>query len=382
MLTTSVAVVRKMLDAVAGSAPSFRSVRGISDPGDPADDAGDRHGEKNAQSELKPRRVLLHRGGDPHSGAGRDPDERPVQEAEQRFLGDQPLLLAGSKLAEREPSQGDRERLTPGVAGLPREDGQEDGEDHDAVDRPLEDSDDRRRQKGGQEVQLEPGMPELQAAGPRREEPLLLVDADHRPGLGADLDRLLLEHRLSADLADERPVGEADGIHGKVPVEHEPHRVAQLEIGGQEEHVSEHHVRKLRRAVGKEQVAHRHDPDQVPLGVHDEPVGHEGVLDELANRLDRLPHRDVGRKDCGRGLHHAADRCRPPRRRSGPTPSPPPGRRRRAACAAVFHGSRRRACAPSGVDARRTASVVASSFEARISAPSRAPRDAISRVSD
>jgi hypothetical protein len=35
MLTTSVAVVRKMLDAVAGSAPSFRSVKGMRAPAMP-----------------------------------------------------------------------------------------------------------------------------------------------------------------------------------------------------------------------------------------------------------------------------------------------------------------------------------------------------------
>src|SRR5205085_5133919 len=110
--------------------------------------------------------------------------------------------------------------LTPGVAGLSGEHGQEDGEDHELIERVLEHPDYRRCDEGGEKVELQPRVAELQASRPGSEESLLLVDTDHLSRLGADLEGLLLEHGLTAHETDQLSVTVADRIHREVAVEH------------------------------------------------------------------------------------------------------------------------------------------------------------------
>ena len=134
---------------------------------------------------------------------GGDADEQAVAEAEQALLGDQPADQPRLQFAERHAAQRDRERLAAGIAGLARHDRQEDGEDDELAERMLEHADHGRGDEGGEQVDLQPGVPELEAARQRRRQPFLLLDADHLAGLGADLDRLVAEQFLAADQALE-----------------------------------------------------------------------------------------------------------------------------------------------------------------------------------
>ena len=71
MLATSVMVVRKMLDAVAGSAPSFLSVIGIERARDPGDGAGERHRHHHDQAQLDRIGIALRARHDDHADARR-----------------------------------------------------------------------------------------------------------------------------------------------------------------------------------------------------------------------------------------------------------------------------------------------------------------------
>src|SRR4026207_169322 len=91
MLTTSVAVVRKMLEAVAGSKPKRFNVSGTIAPEMPLAEAAPRVGVGAAAA-----------------GAG------AVREAGPGFLGHQATLGAGLELAQRHAAQRHGERLAAG----------------------------------------------------------------------------------------------------------------------------------------------------------------------------------------------------------------------------------------------------------------------------
>ena len=213
MLAMSLAVVRKMLDAVAGSAPKRFSVSGITAPAKPAIVQL----PTIATSTMKPSigsgcASPLHRRVDEHAKAGGDADQQAVEEAEQAFLRHQPADELGLELAERDAAKRDRQRLAAGIAGLAGHDRQEDGEDDELVDGAFEDADHGGRDKRGEQVDLQPGMAKAEAARQGRREPLLLVDADHLARLGADLDRLFGEQLLAADQPDQAALAVADRI--------------------------------------------------------------------------------------------------------------------------------------------------------------------------
>ena len=69
-----------------------------------------------------------------------DADERAVQQAEEGLLEDQPSPSPVPQLAEGQAAERDRERLAAGVARLAGQDGEEDGQDDEPVDRALEEA--------------------------------------------------------------------------------------------------------------------------------------------------------------------------------------------------------------------------------------------------
>ena len=94
---------------------------------------------------------------------------------------------------EREAAQRDRQRLAAGVPRLTGEHRQEDGEHHDAIERLLEDADHAGGDERGEEIELQPGVAEAEAARPGGGDALLRLDADHLSGLRREIQRLLLE---------------------------------------------------------------------------------------------------------------------------------------------------------------------------------------------
>ena len=89
MLTTSVAVVRKMLDAVAGSAPKRFSVSGMIAPEMPLAMHEPIMARNTTKAEHHRLRLVLAGGGDVHADRGGDADADAVQAAEPGFLHDQ-----------------------------------------------------------------------------------------------------------------------------------------------------------------------------------------------------------------------------------------------------------------------------------------------------
>ena len=75
--------------------------------------------------------------------------------------------LALAQIAERDAAQGNRQRLAAGVPGLAGEHRQEDREHHQLVECGLENPDHRRRDEGGEQIELQPRMTKLEAARPR-----------------------------------------------------------------------------------------------------------------------------------------------------------------------------------------------------------------------
>ncbi len=57
----------------------------------------------------------------------------------------------------------------------------------------------------------------------------------------------------------------------------------------------------------EQKVAHRDQAEQLAGLVDDKTVGHECRLDHVAQSLDGIAYADLGRKDCNRRIHHAAD---------------------------------------------------------------------------
>ena len=266
MLATSVAVVRKMLEAVAGSAPRLRSVSGMSAPARPLTTQLAIIAANTTSAERERLRLALRAGDDQHADAGGHADERAVQQAEQRLLRDQPARVAVPELAEREAAQRHGERLAAGVARLAGEHRQEHREHHQPVDRALEEADDRGGEEGREQVELQPRVAEAQAARPGRREALLLLDADHRAGLRADLERLLLEERAAAHRADEPPAGVAHGVDREVARHHLARGLDERQLGLERERVAQHDRLERAPVVGEQQVAHRHDAEQRAAG--------------------------------------------------------------------------------------------------------------------
>jgi hypothetical protein len=77
--------------------------------------------------------------------------------------------------------------------------------------------------------------------------------------------------------------------------------------GESENGIGEHHILQARVAIVEEEVAHRHQARELPLGIHHEDVGHEARAHHRAQRLDGVAHHDLGPEDGGRGLHRLPD---------------------------------------------------------------------------
>ena len=71
MLAMSLAVVRKMLEAVAGSAPKRFSISGITAPAKPAMVQLADHRDQHDEGEHDRLRLAFHRGIDEHAGGRR-----------------------------------------------------------------------------------------------------------------------------------------------------------------------------------------------------------------------------------------------------------------------------------------------------------------------
>ena len=84
--------------------------------------------------------------------------------------------------------------------------------------------------KSGEEIALKPGMPEAEALCPGSAQAFFSFHADHGSRLQAEFHRLCLEQHLSANQADQFPVGVADRIdrimanHGRFHRLDERHR--------------------------------------------------------------------------------------------------------------------------------------------------------------
>src|SRR5215204_3129398 len=145
MLATSVAVVTKMLEAVAGSAPKRLRANGTIAP------------------------------------------EMPLMAQ----------LSAAARLdvPQRDAANGDRERLAAGVARLAGEHRQERGEDDEPVEGALEKGHHAAGGERRDQVDEQPRIAELEALADGRRDPLLLLDTHHGAGLRGDLERFQFEQR-------------------------------------------------------------------------------------------------------------------------------------------------------------------------------------------
>ena len=83
----------------------------------------------------------------------------------------------GLQLAQREPPQRHGHGLAAGVARLPGQHGEEDGQHRHPRDGALEEPDHRGREKGGHQVELQPRVAEAQTGRERRAGALLFLDA-------------------------------------------------------------------------------------------------------------------------------------------------------------------------------------------------------------
>ena len=211
MLATSVAVVRKMLDAVAGSAPNRFSTSGINAPAKPADDAAAVIATSTT-GRAAGLRIALHACVDPHAEAGGDADEHAVEKPSSAFLGDQPARSPGFRSPSVMPRRVTASAWQPVLPDWPASTGRKTASMTSCASVSSKTPTTRGRDEGGDEIDLQPGMAEAQAARERRVEPLLLVHADHLARLGGDLDRLVAEQLLAADQPLQPPLGVADRI--------------------------------------------------------------------------------------------------------------------------------------------------------------------------
>ena len=140
-----------------------------------------------------------------------------------------------------------------------------------------------------------------------RGDTFFFFQADHAAGLQRDLDRLRLEHALSAKQPDKSLFSVDHWIHRVVPVEHQLHRVHQRHRRLQRERIAEHDVAQRRRIVAEQEIAHRHEAEKLLVALEHVDVGDEGGLHQLAQLVDRLAHRLLRRIARDHRLHHAAD---------------------------------------------------------------------------
>ena len=137
MLAMSVAVVRKILEAVAGSKPSFFSVSGIMAPATPLTTQLAIMASSTANPRCSADGLCWRSRRDIHADGGHEPHEHAVEKSERGFLGDQPSLGAFTQFAERHAAQRDGQRLAAGIARLAGENWEKQREDHEFVQRAL-----------------------------------------------------------------------------------------------------------------------------------------------------------------------------------------------------------------------------------------------------
>ena len=307
MLTTSVAVVRKMLEAVAGSAPRRCRIMGMTAPAAPLITQLPVMARKTMNGEHGVVLVPLPKGEGEHAECGGDSDEGAVGQAEEGFLGDNRGSFARFEFAEGHAAQGDGEGLAAGVAGLPGKDGEKDRKGDDLRDGLLENADDEGRNEGGEEVELQPGVAHFQTADERGGEAFFFLHADHGAGLRGEFEGLGFGQGLSTDEADETPIRLANGVDRIVATERGFHRLEQRCVRLQEERVAQHEIAEAALRRVEQQVAGGDDAGEFVIVFRDEAVGDELVLGEFPEALDGRPHGVIGAEDGRRRLHQATD---------------------------------------------------------------------------
>ena len=161
--------------------------------------------------------------------------------------------------------------------------------------------------EGGDEVDLQPGVTQLQAARERRVEALLLVDADHLTGLGGNLDRLVAEQFLAADQALQHAVRVADRIDRIMADHRRLQRLVQLHVLAEGIDVLQHDLVEPGLRRRQQHVAHHHHADELPVLLGDVAIGDHRRAGELAQRLDRLGDGHFGAEDAERRRHQVGD---------------------------------------------------------------------------
>jgi hypothetical protein len=252
-------------------------------------------------------RVVLVGGDDEHAQRRHQSGKGAVERTQRCFLGHQRAFGSGLQFAQRHPAQGHRQRLAAGVAGLSREYRQEQREDHQPVDGVLENRHHRAGNEGRQQVDLQPGMAEPEAAFQRCRQPFLLLDTDHAADLRRDLEGLFGEHGLAAHQAQQAALAVADRIDRVMAVEHQFHRIGQLQVRRQHEGIAQHDRFQRRAVVGKQQVTHGDDAEQPAGFVDDVTVGDECRAHQRPQLFDGLAHQHLRPEHRAHRLHHPAD---------------------------------------------------------------------------
>ena len=149
-------------------------------------------------------------------------------------------------------------------------------------------------------------MAELQALQERCCQALLLLDADHRSGLGGQLECLCFGQGLPTDEADKPSGLVADRVNGEMPVQGGLHRIQQGCLRLQAEDVAQHEVVEAAGRRVEQEVPHGDNPHQLAGGIGDEAISDELALGDLAELLDGLEDCLLGMEHACWRLHHAA----------------------------------------------------------------------------
>ena len=140
MLMTSVAVVRNMLEAVAGSAPNFLRKSGISVPNIPLAIQLPIMASTTTMLSVAALLLPVLYAYQYITPAGNEPDDGPVKQAKKRLFTHRTEGTFFRQFPERQPPQRYGQGLTTRISRLTSKDRQKDSKDHDLLNRFFEQS--------------------------------------------------------------------------------------------------------------------------------------------------------------------------------------------------------------------------------------------------
>ena len=242
----------------------------------------------------------------PHSQARREAHQQPVEQAQQPLAKNHMALHSWYNVSHRDASYHRHQSLPARVARLPRHHRQEHRQEQQVIQVWIEHAHDGRRHESDPQIDLQPGVTQPQTAQHRRAQALPPFHAHHRAHLRADFVRARLEQVLPPHQAHQPPLVIAHRVHRKMPVHRSLHRLQQIAIGPQGEHVRPHHFAQLFVRIAQHQIAHHQHPQQTVVAIRHIAVGNERLFGQVPQRLNRLAHRHLRTKHRHRRLHQPA----------------------------------------------------------------------------